>query len=217
MKTNFDYLLNEKIYDSFSNQAIEAERALIVSPATCAILSRRALELAVRFVFSYDNELSIPYQDNISSLIHEYTFRNIIEPRLFPMLKYVIKLGNVAVHTNSNIKRDDAILSLRNLYEFCDWIDYSYSKTYENKSFDESLLEDSTQDRKRPEELKDLYEKLSSKDKKLEEIRRENEELRNQISQVRIENVKTRDFHIDEISEAQTREKYIDVELQEAG
>ncbi|MBQ5851224.1 MAG: DUF4145 domain-containing protein, partial [Lachnospiraceae bacterium] len=93
MKTNFDYLLNEKIYDSFSNQAIEAERALIVSPATCAILSRRALELAVRFVFSYDNELSIPYQDNISSLIHEYTFRNIIEPRLFPMLKYVIKLG----------------------------------------------------------------------------------------------------------------------------
>ena len=30
--------------------------------------------------------------------------------------------------------------------------------------------------RTRPEELKDLYEKLSSKDKKLEEIRKQNEE-----------------------------------------
>lgn len=217
MNTNFDYLLKEKLYESFSNQAIEAERALIVSPATCAILSRRALELAVRFVYSYDNALHIPYQDNISSLIHEPTFRSIIEPRLFPMIKYVIKLGNVAVHTNSMIKRDDAILSLRNLFEFCDWIDYSYSREYVEKQFDESLLEDSTQTRKRPEELKDLYDRLSSKDKKIEEIRKENEELRNLVSQSRIQNVKTRDFNIDTISESQTREKYIDVELKEAG
>lgn len=217
MNTNFDFLLKEKLYDSFSNQAIEAERALIVSPATCAILSRRALELAVRFVYSYDNALVIPYRDNISSLIHEYSFREIIEPRLFPMIKYIIKLGNVAVHTNSMIKRDDAILSLRNLFEFCDWIDYSYSKDYEEKQFDESILEGSTEIRKRPEELKGLYDKLSSKDKKLEEIRKENEELRNLISQSRIQNTKTRDFNIDAISEAQTREKYIDVELKEAG
>lgn len=217
MNTNFDYLLKEKLYDSFSNQAIEAERALIVSPATCAILSRRALELAVRFVFSYDNALVIPYQDNISSLIHEHSFRGIIEPRLFPMIKYIIKLGNVAVHTNSMIKRDDAILSLRNLFEFCDWIDYSYSKDYEEKKFDETILEESTETRKRPEELKDLYDKLSSKDKKLEEIRKENEELRNLVSQSRIQNIKNRDFNVDAISEAQTREKYIDVELKEAG
>lgn len=217
MNTNFDYLLKEKLYDSFSNQAIEAERALIVSPATCAILSRRALELAVRFVFSYDNALVIPYQDNISSLIHEHSFRGIIEPRLFPMIKYIIKLGNVAVHTNSIIKRDDAILSLRNLFEFCDWIDYSYSKDYEEKKFDETILEESTETRKRPEELKDLYDKLSSKDKKLEEIRKENEELRNLVSQSRIQNIRNRDFNVDAISEAHTREKYIDVELKEAG
>ena len=74
----------------------------------------------MRFVFSYDADLQLPYQDNISSLIHETSFRGIIEPRLFPMLKYVIRLGNIAVHTNSNIKRDDAIISLRDLFEFCD-------------------------------------------------------------------------------------------------
>ena len=138
MNTNFDYLLSKSEYSDFSYQAVEAEKSIAISPATCAILTRRALELAVRFVFSYDAELVLPYQDNISSLIHESTFRNIIEPRLFPMLKYAIHLGNVAVHTNSIIKRDDAIVALRDLFEFCDWIDYSYSAEYAEKSFDES-------------------------------------------------------------------------------
>ncbi|MGB4992417.1 MAG: DUF4145 domain-containing protein, partial [Agathobacter rectalis] len=102
METNFDYLLKKEEYADFAKQAVEAEKSLSISPATCAILSRRALELAVRFVFSYDAELSLPYRDNVSSLIHEPTFRRIIEPRLFPMLKYTIHLGNVAVHTNNN-------------------------------------------------------------------------------------------------------------------
>ena len=131
METNFDYLLAKTEYKDFATQAIEAEKSLSISPATCAILSRRALELAVRFVYSYDAELILPYQDNISSLIHEPTFRGIIEPRLFPMLKYTIHLGNIAVHTNSNIKRDEAVIALRDLYEFCDWIDYSYSEEYD--------------------------------------------------------------------------------------
>lgn len=217
MKTNFDYLLEKEEYVSFAKQAVEAERSIAISPATCAILSRRALELAVRFVFSYDAELKLPYRDNVSSLIHEHTFRAIIEPRLFPMLKYTIHLGNVAVHTNSNIKRDEAIIALRDLFEFCDWIDYSYSKEYEERKFDESLLASGDEKRVKAEELKALYENLSSKDKKLEEILRENEELRSQMAEERKQNAKTREFHVDAISEAETRKKYINVELQEAG
>lgn len=59
METNFDYLLKKEEYADFAKQAVEAEKSLSISPATCAILSRRALELAVRFVFSYDAELSL--------------------------------------------------------------------------------------------------------------------------------------------------------------
>lgn len=50
METNFDYLLEKSEYVSFAAQAVEAEKSIAISPATCAILSRRALELAVRFV-----------------------------------------------------------------------------------------------------------------------------------------------------------------------
>lgn len=217
METNFDYLLNKEEYADFAAQAVEAEKSIAISPATCAILSRRALELAVRFVFSYDAELELPYRDNVSSLIHESTFRGIIEPRLFPMLKYTIHLGNVAVHTNSNIKRDEAIIALRDLFEFCDWIDYSYSKEYEERFFDESLLASGEEKRVKPEELKALYDNLSSKDKKLTQILQENEELRKQMAEERRLHNQTREFHIDTISENETRKKYIDIELQEAG
>lgn len=217
METNFDYLLSKPEYVDFAAQAVEAEKSIAISPATCAILSRRALELAVRFVFSYDAELELPYRDNVSSLIHESTFRGIIEPRLFPMLKYTIHLGNVAVHTNSNIKRDEAIIALRDLFEFCDWIDYSYSKDYEERFFDESLLASGEEKRVKPEELKNLYDSLSSKDKKLAQILQENEELRKQMAEERKRHNQTREFHVDTISENETRKKYIDVELQEAG
>ena len=217
METNFDYLLEKEEYASFAEQAVEAEKSIAISPATCAILSRRALELAVRFVFSYDAELSLPYQDNVSSLIHEPTFRRIIEPRLFPMLKYTIHLGNVAVHTNSKIKRDEAVIALRDLFEFCDWIDYSYSKEYSEKVYDESVLASGDERRVKADELRQLYESLSCKDEKLENVLKENEELRKQMAALRSRNVQTREFHVDTLSEAQTRKKYIDVALKEAG
>ena len=216
--TNFDYLLGIKEYSEFAMQAVEAEKSLSISPANCAILSRRALELAVRFVYSYDAELRLPYRDNISSLIHEDTFRSIIEPRLFPMLKYTIHLGNVAVHTNSMIKRDEAIVALRDLFEFCDWIDYSYSREYKEKTFDESLLATGDEKRVSADELRSLYESLSSKDKKLEDILKENEKLRAQMAEERKKNAEgQREFHIDKISEAETRKRFIDVALEEAG
>ena len=217
MATNFDYLLEKNEYSGFAKAAIDAENSITISPATCAILSRRALELAVRFVYSYDSDLVMPYQDNVSSLIHEDSFRNIIEPRLFPMLKYTIHLGNVAVHTNNNIKRDEAIIALRDLYEFCDWIDYSYSADYNEKSFDESLLATGDEKRVRAEELKQLYDNLSSKDKKLEDVLKENEELRQKMAAERKAHTRTRTFNVDSISEAETRKHYIDIALAEAG
>ena len=217
MCTNFDFLKLKKEFDSFAASSIEAEKSLAISPATCAILSRRALELAVKWVYSFDDDLTIPYQDNISTLIHEPTFRQIIEPRLFPLIKYIIRLGNTAVHTNAMITRDEAVLSLRNLHEVVKWIDYCYSQGNPIGDFDEHLLEAGQERRTRPQELEDLYERLSSKDKRIEEIRKENEALRQAMTAQRIANSQNYDFQVDQISEAETRKRYIDIELKLAG
>ena len=217
MCTNFDFLKSKELFQSFAGSSIEAEKSLIVSPATCAILSRRAVELAVKWVYSFDNDLTIPYQDNISSLIHEPTFRQIIEPELFLLIKYIIRLGNTAVHTNANITRDEAVLSLRNLHEVVRWIDYCYAEEYTCGEFDESTLLTVEEKRTRPQELQDLYERLSSKDKHLEEIRKENEALCQAMTEQRKMQTATTEFEVDKISEAETRKKYIDIELKLAG
>lgn len=214
---NFSFLNKHKLYESFSNACVEAEKSLVVSYATTAILTRRALELAVKWVFSYDEELTVPYQDNLASLIHDYSFRSIIDIKLFPMLKYVQQLGNKAVHTNKVITREQSVLALRNLYEFISWIDYCYSEDLNESEFDESILQDSEGQKKTRKELHDLYERLGSKDKKLEEVIKENEQLRKQMTAKRNENEYQRDFKVDEISEFKTRKMYIDLELELAG
>lgn len=217
MCTNFDFLKSKPTFESFAGSAVEAEKSLLVSPATCAILSRRALELAVKWVYSYDNDLTVPYQDNLSSLIHEPTFRQVIDPSLFQLMKYVISLGNKAVHTNANISRSEAVLSLRNLHEVVRWIDYCYADEYTCEDFDESILLTGDEKRTRPSELQDLYDRLSSKDKRLEEIRKENEALRQAMTAQRKQNTENYDFEVDKISEAETRRRYIDIELALAG
>jgi type I restriction enzyme R subunit len=215
--SNFHFLIGKPHYESFTNACLEAEKSLVVSPATCAILTRRALELAVKWVYSFDSALKVPYQDNLSSLIHDNGFLSIIDEDLLPLLRYIVKLGNVAVHTNSMITREEAILSLHHLHQFVSWIDYCYSDEYTATDFDESLLQFGEEKRERPEELKDLYERLSSKDKRLEEMMKENEQLRALLTAKREANTKEYHFQVDELSEWETRKKYIDLDLKLAG
>lgn len=215
--SNFDFLKNKKNFNSFNTACIEAEKSILVSPSTCATITRRALELAVKWLYSNDSELVLPYQDNLSTLIHNNSFIELIDYDMLPMLKYVVKLGNVSVHTNANIERGEAILSLHNLHQFVSWIDYCYSDEYSAKDFDESLLLQGEEKRTRPEELKDLYERLSSKDKKLEEMIKQNEELRKSVTQKRKTNTENYDFKVHEIDEFETRKRYIDIELKLAG
>jgi type I restriction enzyme R subunit len=118
MASNFAFLNENPQFSSFAGACLEAEKSIAVSPATAAILSRRALELAVKWLYSSDSDLRVPYQDNLSSLIHDSTFRAVIEPGLFPLIKYVVKLGNVAAHSNRTIDRDEVVVSLHNLHQF---------------------------------------------------------------------------------------------------
>lgn len=214
---NFEFLIGKKNFESFSNACIEAEKSILVSPATTAILSRRALELAVKWVYSFDSDLDLPYQDNISSLIHANSFVELMDYKMLQLIKYVIKLGNVAVHTNANIKREEAILSLHNLHQFVSWIDYCYSDQYTALEFNEGILHDGDDKRTRPEELKDLYHRLSSKNRKIEEVIKQNEELRKELTEKRKLGKAKLAFNIDEISEYETRKRYIDVELKLSG
>ena len=69
---NFDFLKRDDgYYDLFADACIEAEKIYATSPAMCAVGCRKALELAVKWVYAADNSISMPYKDNLASLPHE--------------------------------------------------------------------------------------------------------------------------------------------------
>lgn len=215
--SNFDFLKQSKIFNNFSEACCEAENGIGLNTVTCSILSRRALELAVKWLYANDNDLRIPYNDNLSALVHDITFKNIIDEKLLKQIEYVIKLGNFAVHNNKKISREEAILSLRYLYNFTCWIAYCYSDSFEEKEFDENILPKQTVNVLAVKERETLYQELEAKDKKLEETRKENEELRRKLTQTRENKKKNYAFNVKDISEYETRKRYIDLELKLAG
>ena len=215
--SNFDFLKQNKIFNNFSESCIEAENGIGLNTVTCSILCRRALELGVKWLYANDNDLTIPYQDNLSALVHDITFKNIIDEKLLKQIEYIIKLGNYAVHNNKKISREEAILSLRYLYNFMQWIAYCYADNFEEKEFDESILQTQSENILAVKERESLYEELEKKDKKLEETRRENEELRAKLTKKREKKEENYNFEVKDISEYETRKKYIDLELKLAG
>ena len=215
--SNFEFLKQNKIFNNFSESCIEAENGIGLNTVTCSILCRRALELGVKWLYANDNDLKIPYQNNLSALVHDITFKNIIDEKLLKQIEYIIKLGNYAVHNNKKISREEAILSLRYLYNFMQWIAYCYADNFEEKEFDESILQTQSENILAVKERESLYEELEKKDKKLEETRRENEELRAKLTKKREKKEENYNFEIKDISEYETRKKYIDLELKLAG
>ena len=215
--SNFEFLKKNKIFSNFSDAACEAENGIGLNTVTCSILCRRALELGVKWLYANDNDLTIPYQDTLSALVHDITFKNIIDEKLLKQIEYIIKLGNYAVHNNKKISREEAILSLRYLYNFMQWIAYCYSDNFEEKEFDESILQTQSINVLAVKERESLYEELEKKDKKLEETRKENAELRAKLTEKRARKEENHNFEVKDISEYETRKKYIDLELKLAG
>ena len=138
---NFDFLKEQgAYYELFADACIEAEKIFATSPAMCAVGCRKALELAVKWVYAADSSISMPYKDNLASLLHEYSFKECLDERVWRPLLGINKLGNLAVHTDKLVKPADAALSLRSLFNFIDWIDYCYGANYVERCFDEKKI-----------------------------------------------------------------------------
>lgn len=86
MRTNFDFLTNDPQFEPFAEAAISAERVLPISPALCATACRTALEFAVKWVYSVDGSLVMPYEDKLVTLINTDGFRGLLPDGMYPKL-----------------------------------------------------------------------------------------------------------------------------------
>jgi len=225
MVTNFDYLKQEPKFNSFSNVAISAERIILIDPEACIINCRRTMEFALKWMYSVDKELEMPYQDNLQSLMNAEEYRQIIGKDLWKRMDFIRRCGNNAAHGGKKLGRDEAMLCLENLFIYLDYISYCYSDLYEEREFNPNLIEEriqkSKENREQAEatkaELKKEIENSAQKDIDLQKLREENESLKEALSARRAEKQQTYVPKPLDLSEYKTRKIYIDSMLIDAG
>lgn len=209
MCANFDFLRGQSEYQLFADAAMDAERVLSTSSTMAAVGARKALELAVKWVYSADDTITMPYKNNLQALIHEPTFRFALDNQTWSKLPFIIKLGNLAVHTEKAVNRSDVVLSLRGLFEFIQWVDYCYGAEYEERHFDETLI---------PQEKTVVDDSvIKQKDTEIEKLLVKIAEMSQSYTAQKEEHKKVREFTPEDISEFQTRKRYIDVDLKLMG
>jgi len=232
--SNFAFLETE--WPDLHDAASKAESLAYPDARAACFYARRALDLAVHWRYKHDPALKLPYQDHLSALIHEPTFRQAVGPAVFSKARLVKDLGNLAVHSHKPVRQLDAIMAARELFHFCFWLARTYARGAEpadGLAFDPDRLKPELQTLGVPpsggaaapqtqEQLQRLETQLRERDEKLaglladkttldEELKR----LRAEVAEAKQANAARPDEH--NYSEAETRDYFIDLLLKEAG
>lgn len=208
MTSNFEFLKKESKFSSFADVAISAEKILSIDFAASTINCRRAMEFAIKWMYSVDRSLVMPWDDKLVSLMSTDEFRDIVDADLLRRMDFIRKTGNNAAHAGKKITKEQAVLCLENLYIFMDFVAYCYADTYEEGFFDASLLEE------KPNVIPVIPTETTLK---LEQLIKENAALKDELTARREEQQQTYVPKPLEISEYKTRKIYIDTMLEDAG
>jgi type I restriction enzyme, R subunit len=221
--SQFDFIRSEwpEVFDA----AVRAENAVLPDPRTSCFYARRALELAVAWLYKHDPALKLPYQEQLSPLIHDPTFKHSVGPALFAKARLIKDLGNLAAHSPKPLQEKDSLRATEDLFHFLFWLARTYARSAvpaDSLTFDASRLPAETISPQSVAQIQKLESDLAARDEKLYELiadRRnidaELQRLREEIAAVKAANSARPDTH--DYSEAETRDYFIDLLLKEAG
>ena len=219
---NFAFLHDQ--WPELHASATEAETLTYSAPRSSAFTCRYTMEQAVNWAYAADPALERPYRDNLASLIHEATFKQLLPADLFPSLLYVLKTGNLAAHGDPKrnpITRPMALLGVKHLHAFLQWFAIFYGDPRPQTAlFDESAVPQVDRPEKTADRLSELQSELERAKIRLRRHFEENQQLRAEVQAAKARNASTvhaASFKPDDATEAATRTCLIDVMLKEAG
>jgi type I restriction enzyme R subunit len=206
--------------------ACRAEATVYADPRTTCFYARRALELAVAWMYKHDAALKLPYQDNLSALIHEPTFKQAAGEAVFSKARVITTLGNRAAHSHRPIPENDTLASVRELFHVTYWLARTYARA--DRPAPGLLFDAGTLPKKAPlprqtaEQLQQIESALRDRDEKLATLLADRTALDDELRRLRAEVAEAKkaaagqpDTH--DYSEAETRGYFIDLLLKEAG
>lgn len=225
-KSNFEFLSEHWVF--LLQDAKFVESYALRDPRAAAIYARRTLELALKWLFENDTGLKSPYELNLASMIHEPSFSNMIQRGLFFDIKFIHRLGNIAVHGDDNISPQEGLKVTVALHQFLGWMVRVYATEGEKpEQFQITYLPKAQEDTPKLSihEIEKIQADLEAKDKvaaeahaKLSQTEIELATLKAKLALVQeAKKANKKTIGSDEYSESQTREFMIDVMLREAG
>jgi type I restriction enzyme, R subunit len=228
MIRNSNFLFLAEHWDFLLRDAQQVESYALRDPRAAAIYARRTLEISLKWLFANDTALKTPYEKSLAAMIHEPTFASNIKKGLFHDIKFIHRLGNIAVNGDQNISGEEGLKATIALHQFLGWMTRVYTRGgVKPEQFHVGWLPKTEADKPQLTvlQLVKIQEELSAKDEaaaaakaKLSQTEAQLAELQKQLAllqQVKKSNQQT--IGSDEYSEAQTRELIIDVMLREAG
>ncbi|HLM01267.1 MAG TPA: DUF4145 domain-containing protein, partial [Pyrinomonadaceae bacterium] len=229
MATNFTFLKDEwrEVYDS----AVKAESNVAGDPRTACFYARRTLEIAVDWMYQFDEYLTPPMDTSLYGLTAGESFRENMPHPVYLKVGFVRRAGNKAVHEKGDVREREALQVVGELFHFLYWFARSYTqgdaRAFDGIQFDKNLIPRNqiSVSAKSYAELKQLaaeYERQKAEAENRQKellaaptIDEELESLRKQIAKAKEANQKYPDSH--DYSEADTRRHIIDLMLTEAG
>ena len=217
------------VYD----HARRAEGVALSDPRAACFYARLALETAVKWMYERDKALRTPYDEALSALIHEPSFRAVVGDARVTKARIIKDLGNRAVHDTRAVAPQSAATALRELFHFSYWLVRTYAKgTKPDAQLQfsvEALPRTAQVEATTLARLQEIAKRFADQAKAHEEaeaaraeteaqrveIEAENARLRAEIAAIKQANAATADTH--DYNEAQTRDAFIDLLLQEAG
>lgn len=221
--SHFEFLRRE--WPSVHESATKAETAALSDPRTACFYARRSIELAVQWMFQHDTSLKKPYQDNISAMLHEPSFKQTAGEAVFTKAKLVVRLGNGAAHNSAPVLTTESLAAIRELFHILYWFARTYARgerPHATMVFEPSLLPKASEPVQTVAQIQTLQEALEAKDKALAEALSKQSSLDDELARARAEVAEAKkaantlpDNH--DYSEAATRDLFIDLLLKEAG
>ena len=208
--SNFKFLQSDPSFAPFMDVAMAAEKILHIDPAASILNCRRSMEFAVKWMYSVDKELEMPYQDNLQSLMTREEFRAIVGQDIWRRMDYIRMKGNNAAHNTGKTSEAAAMLCLENLHIFLDFVAYCYAEEYEETKFDPNLVPKEERIATAPAEPRNDEIDLAA-------LIEENKKLKEQLTEHRLAQQPSYVPKPLDISEYETRKFYIDAMLEDAG
>ena len=229
-QSNFTFLSEH--WQFLLQDAQQVEGYALRDPRAAAIYARRTLEIALKWLFENDTALKAPYEKNLAAMIHEPTFASNIKKGLFYDIKFIHRLGNIAVHGDENISTKEGLKATVALHQFLGWIARVYTRGgAKPEQFQITWLPAASKETE-PEtaqlskqQIEKIQADLRAKDEaaataqaKLSKTETDLAALKEQLALLqKVKETNTKTIGSGEYTESQTRELIIDVMLREAG